>query len=145
MLTFSSFFVAKALDKSVDTVLLPTPPFPERTKIFRLTFASFPAITDIAENAKLSQLKLHLSLQDSLSRPYFLFDQEAIHHTSTFKCVHVWTLIIPGSGKLALPDEQIVWLGQPSHADALPALSLCVPGQSTKNYILNNFRLLFTT
>lgn len=58
LLTFSSFLVAKALDKSVDTVLLPTPPFPERTKIFLLTSASFAAITDIAEKRQIQKPKV---------------------------------------------------------------------------------------
>lgn len=36
---------------------------------------------------------------------------------------------IPGSGPLGA-EAQICWFGQPAHAVALPASSLCVPGQS---------------
>lgn len=40
------------------------------------------------------------------------------------------TSCIPGSGPLVAPDEHICWFGQPAQADALPASSLWVPGQS---------------
>ena len=36
----------------------------------------------------------------------------------------------PGSGAAAAPDEQIVWFGQPAHAEACPAASLLGPGQA---------------
>lgn len=42
---------------------------------------------------------------------------------------------MPGSGPLG-SEAQICWFGQPAHAVALPAFSLCVPGQS-KNYTKN--------
>jgi hypothetical protein len=39
---------------------------------------------------------------------------------------------LPGSGPLGA-EAHTDWLGQPAHADALPASSLCVPGQSVKD------------
>lgn len=40
-----------------------------------------------------------------------------------------FTSWIPGSGALG-PEAQIRWFGQPAHAEAFPAASLWVPGQS---------------
>ena len=58
---------------------------------------------------------------------------------------------VPGSGPLAFPEAQSVWLGQPAHALLFPACWLSTPGQSneTENkcqryknvrYMCNNFR-----
>lgn len=41
-----------------------------------------------------------------------------------------FTSSIPGSGPFVTPEAHICLLGHPSQADAFPAVSLCVPGQS---------------
>ena len=38
----------------------------------------------------------------------------------------------PGSGDCGRPDAQIVWLGQPLHAEVFPASALLVPGQPNR-------------
>lgn len=50
---------------------------------------------------------------------------------------------MPGSGPFVSPDAHILWLGQPAHAEALPASSLCVPGQSVVNDLCNTLKNSF--
>lgn len=84
VLTFAlELFNANPRLSNAVNVLLPTPPFPESTRILCFTC-----------------------------------------------CSRSCTNWIPGSGPFVAPEEQSCWLGQPAHADAFPASSLCVPGQS---------------
>ena len=49
---------------------------------------------------------------------------------------------LPGSGKVG-KFEHILWLGHPSHASALPASSLLVPGQPIQIKLPNNTQNIF--
>lgn len=40
------------------------------------------------------------------------------------------------------PEAQIFWFGHPAQAEALPASSLCVPGQSTIYYLIRTIAKL---
>lgn len=45
---------------------------------------------------------------------------------------YIWKMhwCLPGSGALVAPEAQTCWFGHPAQADAFPASSLLVPGQS---------------
>lgn len=79
---FSGFRSAMARASIDVTVLLPTPPFPDRINSLFFTSAN-----------------------------------------------RSFTSSMAGSGPFVAPDAHRFWLGQPAHADALPASSLRVPGQ----------------
>lgn len=42
------------------------------------------------------------------------------------------TYCMPGSGPFTSPEAQTFWFGHPAQAEAFPASSLSVPGQSVK-------------
>lgn len=42
--------------------------------------------------------------------------------------------ILPGSGSWLLLEAHKFWLGHPAQASALPAFSLCTPGQSISRW-----------
>jgi len=47
----------------------------------------------------------------------------------------------PGFGAAGTPDAHIFWLGQPWHADTLPAALLCTPGQAANKHHFGNAKL----
>ncbi len=106
-------WLASAKASCAEKVLLPTPPFPDSTRILCLTFAIRAEIA--AMSASTSGTGRGFISSPETAPAALRLTAHANH--------------APGSGPLGAVAHAC-WFGQPSHAEDFPACSLLVPGQS---------------